>query len=153
MQTVELRKSDLPLIFALVREDFSEVGLLPWLTYASSYVDVDPDPHARGIVAAHTGLRRYRGLFFYSVETTLQHGRTLVLPHLIVPEVPDRAVVLETLIDKAYEIATDKRCHGLQAYFHPQTAADLLPLFRLEAEVSSLCLSAPLPQKRSGTRP
>lgn len=149
MQTAELRESDLPLIFALVREEFPAIGLLTWLVYASSYIDAD----LRGVVAAHIGLRRYRGLFFYSVETTLQHGRTLVVPHLIVPEVPDRAAVLETLISKAYEIAADNACHGLQAFFRPQAAADLLPLFRLEAEVSSLCLSAPLPQERSATRP
>lgn len=149
MRTVELSRADLPQVFALTREDYPELDLEQWLSYGATYVAPARNNGLRGAIAAGTDFYRYRGLFFYPVEPTLPCDRTLILPHVIVPDAPDRSMVLGALMRAAYDVAERTNCLFLQACIRPFAAADLMPLFHAQAQVRSVCLSVDMSSRRN----
>lgn len=158
LETVAVTQRELPLLFSLVREDFPELTQESWATYAMPYVDESIHGGMSGMVAARTtALNQFRGLFLYSVETTLRHPRTLVVPHAVLPQALGSDVVADMFLGCWQQIAARHGCGQLQLNLSQVMLDKVLTQFGDAASVETFCVcmtTAPSrprqPRPRSG---
>ena len=146
IETVPIAQKEIPLLNSLVREEFPDLAPDAWESFVSPYLDDMLHGGLRGVMAVRTSmLNRYRGLFLYSVETTLHHPRTMVISHAIVPQVFGSDLVADKFIESWRELAARHDCGMVKATLTPTIADALLAKFGETACIESVCLCVTLP--------
>jgi len=157
IETVPIAQKDIPLLYSVAREEFPDLAPDAWESFVSPYLDDMLHGGLRGVMGVRTSLlNKYRGLFLYSVETTLHHPRTLVISHAILPQVFGSDLVADKFIESWRELAARHDC-GMVRITLASTVADALMSKVGKAgfiETVCLCLSLPsaLPSRRRGSR-
>lgn len=143
LETVTVSQRELPLLFSLVREDFPDLTPDSWAAYALPYVDESIHGGMAGVIAARTtALNQYRGLFLYSIETTLRHPRTLVVPHAVLPQALGSDVVADKFLACWQDIAARHGCGLLQLNLsQPMVEKVLTQCGEARVETFCICMS------------
>jgi hypothetical protein len=135
IETLQATEADLPLLYAVVREEFPHLSAESWQSFGAAYLDETAHGGLRGIVAARaTSLQKYRGLFLYSVETTLRHPRTLVVPYVIMPQTFGSELIVGRFAAALLALAERNACGLMEARVSPAVAESLLPKLGARAE-------------------
>jgi len=146
IETVPITQKDIPLLYSVAREEFPDLAPDAWESYVSPYLDDMLHGGLRGVMAVRTSmLNKFRGLFFYSVETTLHHPRTLVISHAIMPQVFGSDLVADKFIESWRELAARHDCGLVKVTLAPNVADNLLSKFDNTASIESVCLCLTLP--------
>jgi hypothetical protein len=146
IETVPIAQKDIPLLYSLVREEFPDLALDAWESFVSPYLDEMLHGGLRGVMAVRTSmLNKYRGLFLYSVETTLHHPRTLVISPAIMPQVFGSDLVADKFIESWRELAARHDCGLVKVTLAPNVADSLLSKFDNTAFIESVCFCLTLP--------
>ncbi len=146
IETVPITQRDIPLLYSLVREEFPDLAPDAWERFVSSYVEDMLHGELRGVMAVRSSmLNSFRGLFLYSVETTLLHPRTLVIAHAIMPQVFGSDLVADKFIESWRALAALYDCGLVKVNLAPGVADSLLSKFGKEASIEAVCLCLTLP--------
>ena len=141
IETVPIAQRDIPLLYSVVREEFPNLTPDAWESFVSPYLDDMLHGGLRGVMAVRTlMLNKYRGLFLYSVETTLHHPRTLVISHAIMPQVFGSDLVADKFIESWRELAARHDCGMVKVTLAPNIADALMPKVGESACIESVCL-------------
>jgi hypothetical protein len=146
IETIFARPSDVPALYSLVREDFPDLTADAWESYAAPYVDELLHGGLAGIVAARATMSNsFRGLFLYSVETTLRHPRTLVVPYTVLPPAFGGDLIADLFVNCWRELAEQHECGLVKLTLEPAIADDLVATLGVDAAIEAVCLCLTLP--------
>jgi hypothetical protein len=73
----------------------------------------DTPPHARGIMTVQNARGYIHGLFSYTVEEHLRHGRVLAVENFIVLDLFDMAGAADELLNAMDQVADDLSCTAI----------------------------------------
>jgi hypothetical protein len=160
IETVPIAQKDIPLLYSVVREEFPDLAPDAWESFVSPYLDDMLHGGLRGVMGVRTSmLNKYRGLFLYSVDTTLHHPRTLVISHAIMPQVFGSDLVADKFIESWRDLAARHDCGMVKVTLAPNIADALMSKFGETASIESVCLCLTLPsalpsrKRRQADRP
>lgn len=146
IETVPITQREIPLLYSLVREEFPDLAADAWESFVSPYLDEMLHGGLRGVMGVRTSmLNKYRGLFLYSVETTLLHPRTLVISHAFMPQVFGSDLVADKFIESWRELAVRHDCGIVKVALAPSLADNMLSKFGKAASIEAVCLCLTLP--------
>jgi hypothetical protein len=92
-----------------------------WTEYAEGLLSgTATAPEGSGVIVAETQSKRIRGLFVYKVEDSLDHGRSLVIQHFVLPGL-GRTTVATALYDSIRRLAAKNKCESIRIEITPET--------------------------------
>ena len=110
MKTHHLRKAQIGQAFPVVQEVSGNLSLKAWTEYAEGLLcGTTTEAESGGVIVAETQSKRIRGLFVYKIEESLDHGRSLVIQHIVLPGF-GRTTVATALYDSIRRLAAKNKC-------------------------------------------
>lgn len=144
MKTHHLRKAQIGQAFPVIQEVSGKLSLEAWTEYAEDLLcGTTTAAENGGVIVAETQSKRIRGLFVYKVENSLDHGRSLVIQHLVLPGL-GRTTVATALYESIRRLAAKNRCVCIRVEAPPVSRWDM-EFFRKQGHrVINRLLSLPI---------
>jgi hypothetical protein len=125
LKTHRLRKAQIGQAFPVIQEVSRRLSLETWTEYAEGLLSgTATQAESGGIIVAETQSKRIRGLFVYKVEDSLDHGRSLVIQHLVLPGL-GRTTVATALYESIRRLAAKNKCVCIRVEAPPETKWDI----------------------------
>lgn len=103
--------------FPLVRDLLPHVSLEQWIRFARPLLSARSTKSPRGLMTIRNGVGYILSLFAFEVRDSLTDSRTLSIDHIIVPNIPGRDMLWESVVDAAEYLAKVNGCQSIRADF------------------------------------
>jgi hypothetical protein len=110
-----LDRSTIDRAFPLVRNLVPSITLDRWARFAKPHMVARSPNWPRGLMTVQNAAGYILGLYVFEVRDDLYESRALCIDNIIVPNIPGRDMIWESIVDSVEQLAAVNGCRAIRA--------------------------------------